>query len=245
MFVFSPHTVIVPSEGVSSPASMFASVDFPLPDCPIRAVIFLAGMFRLMFLSAVLFPFLLLYILVRFLISMALVHLLRLICLSVAPLVHIVCVIFSPFGVRGLLLFVCELLFVRVKKRVFLLFGIVLCFVWNWFALSRFLVCSCFAFAMRLFRLLFGLLFIVSMIVPFCRMAIFCATDAAMTMLCVMRIRDVLFCWQSCCSILIMSVWFVSSRFEVGSSAMMSLGLFAIASAIATRCASPPDSWCG
>ena len=39
--------------------------------------------------------------------------------------------------------------------------------------------------------------------------------------------------------------WIVTSRAVVGSSAMMSLGSFAIAIAMTTRCLMPPENSCG
>ena len=41
------------------------------------------------------------------------------------------------------------------------------------------------------------------------------------------------------------SAWTVTSRAVVGSSAISSFGLPVRASAMQTRCAMPPDSWCG
>ena len=39
--------------------------------------------------------------------------------------------------------------------------------------------------------------------------------------------------------------WIDTSSAVVGSSAMMSFGLAASASAMTTRCRMPPENWCG
>ena len=71
------------------------------------------------------------------------------------------------------------------------------------------------------------------------------AVSAITPMSCVTSITAVPWSRQRRFSSWMICAWIETSSAVVGSSAMISFGLAASASAITTRCRMPPENWCG